>query len=78
MVVNPLLISLCREYLTVIDNMQHGKWLEHTELHDMEQNRAVLHQQLLSVVNADDYEQAEQDTYKYAQLVVTWAKNRNR
>lgn len=75
MKVNPLLVSLCREYVDVINNMRCGKWLEHTELHDMEQNRAVLHAQLLSVVNADDYTSAELDTHAYARKVCDWARN---
>ena len=72
--VHPMLISLAREYIGMIHAISHGRFTSSRALHDMEGQRAVLHQQFLAVVNAADYEQAEQDAYAYAVKVIEWAR----
>lgn len=71
---NPLLISLAREYVECIDTIQHGCFAGSHALHDLEGMRGLLHAQLMGVINSADYVEAEQDTYAYALKVVRWSR----
>ena len=43
---NDYLLSLAREYLEVIDNIEHGRFANGLDLYSMESDRSVLHAQL--------------------------------
>lgn len=75
MSVHPMLVSLAREYVQTIDMIGGGRFKTNTELHDLEGQRGMLHEQLMSVVNAADYEEAQRDTYVYAVKVIRWSRS---
>lgn len=69
---HPYLISLCREYVALVDAMQHGQY-SRAELRDLDSQRQVTHQQLIELTGKD----RRDDMYAYARAVLLAARGGN-
>lgn len=67
---HPYLLSLCREYVDLIDAMRHGRYTT-AELRTLDSQRQVTHNQLIDIVGEQD------DMYAYARAVLLAAQGGN-
>lgn len=69
---HPYLISLCREYVELVDAMRFGQY-SRDELRELNSQRQVTHNQLLDITGMDRSE----DMYAYATAVLLAAQGGN-
>ncbi len=69
---HPYLISLCREYVALVDAMQHGQY-SRAELRELDSQRQGTHNQLLDITGMD----RDADMYAYARAVLLAAQGGN-
>jgi hypothetical protein len=67
---HPYLLSLCQEYVALIDDMRHGRYAQ-AELRTLDSQRQVTHNQLIAIVGDQD------DMYAYARAVLLAARGSN-
>lgn len=69
---HPYLISLCREYVELVDSMRFGQY-SRDELRELDSQRQGTHNQLLDITGMDRSE----DMYAYARAVLLAAQGGN-
>lgn len=70
---HPYLLSLCKEYIKLVDTMRSGQYtLE--ELRELDSQRQVTHNQLLELTDLE----REDDMYAHARAVVIAARAQGR
>lgn len=66
---HPYLISLCQEYVELVDSMRQGRYTA-AELRELDSQRQVTHNQLLQITNLDPSD----DMYAHAKAVLLAAR----
>ena len=66
---HPYLLSLCAEYVQLVDAMRHGRYSD-TELRELDSQRQTTHNQLIDVTRLTPRD----DMYRYAKAVLLAAQ----
>ena len=69
---HPYLVSLCREYVELVDSMRFGQY-SRDELRQLDSQRQVTHNQLLDITGLE----RDTDMYAYARAVLLVAQGGN-
>ena len=69
---HPYLISLCREYIDLVDAMRGGRYSA-ADMRDLDSQRQTTHNQLLEITGLS----RRDDMYAYARSVVLAARGKN-
>ena len=69
---HPYLLSLCQEYIELVDTVRTGRY-DADDWRELDSQRQVTHNQLLDITGLT----RDDDMYAYARAVVLDAKGRN-